>query len=286
MTGFGRGIRSSGEFGVKVELRSVNHRYLDVVVRLPKGFLSLEERVRRLAQEFVRRGRLEIFVSIEEYGGKRRTVIVDKRLLQGYVQALREAAAEYGLGGDLTVDMLLGVPDLFHSEEEEADVEGVWLLLEGALRDAFSELQGMRGAEGERLEQEIRSRLDAVSALLDAIEERAPQIVAEQRQRLSERIEQLLGAAAVDEQRIALEVALFAERSDISEEVTRARSHLAQLREACDLGVGVGRKLDFLVQELHREVNTIASKAADLASFVVEAKAELEKIREQVQNVE
>lgn len=271
---------------MKVELRSVNHRYLDVMVRLPKGFQALEERVRRLAQEFVHRGRLEIFVSIEEYGGKRRTVILDKRLLQGYVQALREAAAEHGLDGGLSVDMLLRIPDLFQVEEEEADVEGVWPLLETALRDAFAELQGMRGAEGERLEREIRSRLDAVDALLDRIEERAAQVVAEQRRRLSERIEQLLGAAAVDEQRIALEVALFAERSDISEEVTRARSHLAQFREACRRGMGVGRKLDFLVQELHREVNTIASKAADLAPFVVEAKAELEKIREQVQNVE
>lgn len=287
MTGYGAGARASAEFGVKVELRAVNHRYLDVVIRLPKGFQSLEERVRRTAQEFVHRGRLEIFVSVEEYGGKRRTVNVDQRLLAGYVQALRDAAAEHGLVGALSVDMLPLLPDLFQVEEEEADAEGVWPLLEAALRDALGELRKMRRAEGERLEQEIQGRLDALVALLDQMSARAPQIVEEYRARLRSRIEQLLEAVPVDEQRLALEVALFAERADIAEEITRARSHLEQFRQACrDGGGGVGRKLDFLIQELHREVNTIASKAADLSPVVVEAKAELERIREQVQNIE
>lgn len=286
MTGFGTGACASGEFGVKVELRSVNHRYLDVVARLPKGYQGLEERVRRIAQGLLHRGRLEIFVSIEEYRGKRRTVTLDKGLLEGYLKALREAAEEHSLSGALTADMLLALPDLFQVEEAEADAEEVWPLLERALREAFDELRGMRDAEGERLEKEILGRLAALSGLIDRIEERAPQVVSEYRAKLEGRIGQLLQEAPVDEQRIALEVALFAERANIAEEITRARSHLEQFREVCRQGAGVGRKLDFLIQELHREVNTIASKAADLASLVVEAKAELEKIREQVQNVE
>lgn len=287
MTGFGSACAQSASYSVKVEARSVNHRFGEIAVRVPKGYQPIEDRLRRLAAEYVERGRTEIFVTVEEFHGRQRTVRLDKELLDGYRRAFLEAGEALGLGGALTLDMLPALPDLFLVSEVEVDVEEVWPLVERAAREAFGRLAAMRAEEGRRLEEDMLRRLANVEALFAAIARRSPVVVELYRKRLAERIGELV-AQDVDEQRIALEVALFADKSNIDEEITRALSHIGQFRAACASGEAVGRKLDFLLQELNREANTIGSKAQDgeIARLVVEVKAELEKIREQAQNIQ
>lgn len=287
MTGFGSAAASTADYSVKIEVRSVNHRYGEIVVRTPKGYHAIEDRVRRLAGEFIERGRTEIFVSIEEFHGRQRTVRLDKGLLEGYRHAFQEAGETLGQSGSLTLDMLPAIQDVFLVEEFEADIDSVWPLIEGAAREALKRLVDMRSIEGNRLEEDMLQRLLHVETLLSAIARRSPDVVEDYRKRLTERIAEML-SQDIDEQRIALEVALFADKSNIDEEITRARSHIEQFRSACCAGGAVGRKLDFLLQELNREINTIGSKAQDgeIARLVVEVKAELEKIREQVQNIQ
>jgi len=287
MTGYGSASRSSDAWAVKVEARSVNHRFIDVVAKLPKGYQALEERIRRVTAEYVQRGRVEIFVTIEEFRTKERTVRIDPGLLRGYAQAFREAAELLGRDADLEVDKILSFPDVLVVEEREVDVDAVWPLVEEALREALEGLAAMRRAEGERLFTDIAHRLEKLEQIIQRMEERAPEVVEHYRARLWERVKEWLGELPVDENRMALEVALFAERANIDEELTRARSHIAEFLNVCRVPAA-GRKLDFLLQELNREINTIGSKAHDaqLAAWVVEGKAEVEKIREQVQNIE
>ncbi len=287
MTGFGSAAVSDADYSVKVEVRSVNHRYCEIAVRAPKGYQAVEDGIRRLAGEFVERGRTEIFVSVEEFHGRERTVRLDKGLLEGYRHAFREAGEALGLGGSLTLDMLPAIEGVFLVEEAEVDLDAVWPLIESAVREALGGLQAMRSAEGKRLEEDMLLRLLHVESLLGSISRRSPEVVESYRKRLTERTQQML-SQGIDEQRIAQEVALFADKSNIDEEITRARSHIEEFRSACNLGGAVGRKLDFLLQELNREINTIGSKAQDgeIAKLVVDVKAELEKIREQAQNIQ
>ncbi len=288
MTGFGSGIVQEGEYSVKVEIRSVNHRYADLSIRLPKGYHAIEDRVRRLVGAHVSRGRVEIFLEIKEIGTGNRTVKLDRALLHGYVQALHEAGTELGVNFVPHVDMLMSLPDVLSVEEREGDPESVWPLVQSVLTAALEGLVAMRQAEGRRLQDDIIGRIERLSDMIEEIASLAPTGVVRYRERLSANVERLLGSAPVDEQRIAQEIAIYADKSDISEELSRASSHLEQFVQTCGEGESVGRKLDFLIQELNREVNTIASKSQDtrVASLVVEAKSELEKIREQVQNVE
>lgn len=287
MTGFGSAAASNSDYSVKVEARSVNHRFGEIVVRAPKGYQGIEDRVRRLAGEYVERGRTEIFVSVEEFHGRQRTVRLDKGLLDGYRRAFFEASEALGAPGALSLEMLPAIEGIFLIDEVEVDVDAVWPLVESAAREALERLVAMRSAEGKRLEEDMLQRLDYVETLFAAISRRSPDVVELYRKRLTERIEQML-AQEVDEQRIAQEVALFADKSNIDEEITRAKSHIEQFRFACAAGKAVGRKLDFLLQELNREINTIGSKAQDgeIAKLVVDVKAELEKIREQAQNIQ
>ena len=287
MTGYGSGVRSDDERAVKVEVRSVNHRFSDVSSKLPKGYQALEERIRRVVAEFVQRGRVEIFVTIEEYRAKERTVRIDPGLLEGYARAYREAAVLLGSDAKLEVDKILSFPDVLVVEETEADGEAVWPLVEGALRDALTGLVEMRRAEGERLFADIAHRLSKIEQIIQQMAERAPAVVEHYRTRLWERLKEWQPDLPLDEDRLALEVALFADRANIDEELTRAKSHITEFLNVCQAGGG-GRKLEFLLQELQREVNTIGSKAHDtqLSTWVVESKAEIEKIREQLQNIE
>lgn len=288
MTGFGSAAVSNGDYSVKVEVRAVNHRYSDISIRLPKGFQSVEDRIRRLVGGFVERGRTEIFVAVEEFHGKARTVTLDKGLLEGYRNAFLEASEALGQSGSLTLDMLPGLQDLFRVEEAEVDFDAVWPLIESAVREALGRLVEMRTIEGGRLEADMLRRLLQVEDLFGEIARRSPEVVEGYRRRLAERIEQALQSQEIDEQRLAQEAAFFADKSNIDEEVTRARSHIEQFRSACASGEAVGRKLDFLLQEMNREINTVGSKAQDaaIAARVVEIKAELEKIREQAQNIQ
>lgn len=288
MTGFGSAICSQQEQTVSVEIRSVNHRYLDLLVRLPKGYLALEDRLRPLVGEYIHRGRVEIFLSIEDFSQAGRTVWLDRALLQGYLSAIDEAKDLLETDFTPTVDMLINLPDVLVSKEAQRDPDRVWPLVEQAVRSALTQLTTMRREEGRRLQQDVLKGLHRLEAILDEIASRAPTCVAGFRARLAQQIEAALGAPLEDEQRLLHEVAIFAEKVNIDEELTRARSHLEQFAQTCQTQGSVGRKLDFLVQELNREVNTIASKAQDglIAQWVVEAKSELEKVREQIQNVE
>ncbi len=288
MTGFGRGEASGDAGRVTVEIKAVNHRFCEVVFRMPRQFSALEDRGRKLIQSKVARGRFEVYVAWEP-SAEARAVKVDKDLALAYYNALRQLAEEIGSNQELSLDTLAKLPEVLSVEEGELTDDEIWALLEPALTQAMAGLITMREREGAILAADLAERLDRIEAFRSAALQRAPQVVEEYRQRLTRRLEELLPPTnPVDPQRLAQEVALFADRADVTEELQRLASHIGQFRQALQSDEAVGRKLDFLVQELGREINTIGSKAndAELTAAVVAAKSELEKIREQVQNLE
>ncbi len=289
MTGFGTAevVTSAGRF--RVEARAVNHRFAEVVVRLPRELSALEDRVRPLVQGRVLRGRVEVTIMRDERAGRTRTVRSDVDLARAYAQALRELADVLGVSGEFGLPLIASFPDVLKVEEAREDLEALWPALAPAVEEALDALVAMREAEGRRLAQDLLARLDRVDGILAQVERRALAVRAVYAQRLRQRIAQLLGEVPVDDARLAMEVAVFAERSDVSEEVTRLRSHLAQFRHDVTAAAGpVGRRLEFVLQEMHREATTIGAKANDLdiARAVIEIKGELESLREQVQNIE
>lgn len=288
MTGFGRG-EAGGDLGrIVVEMKAVNHRFSEVVFRMPRQFSALEEPARKLIQSRVSRGRVDVFVSWEA-AAKARGVKVDKELAMAYYNALMELRGEIGSKSELSLDTLAKLPDVLKVEEGEVTAEDLWPAFEAATATAVDNLIAMREREGANLVQDLLARIARIEELGQFVAQRAPQVVDEYRARLTRRLEDLLGQSnVVDPQRLAQEVAIFADRSDITEEIQRLTSHISQFRAALAGGDAVGRKLDFLVQEIGREVNTIGSKANDatITSHVVDGKSELEKVREQVQNIE
>lgn len=288
MTGYGSAVYEDAERRIRCEARSVNHRYLDISIRLPRGYMALEDRMRRVVSERIARGRIEIFVSVEEFSGKRRTMSLDTDLLRNYIDVIQEARKVADLEGRLSVDTLVNLPDIIRVTEEEVDVETVWPSFEMALQSTLDKLVEMRRSEGERLTSDISARIRWIDGALQQIAQRAPEVVQLYHQRLQRRVAEWRHDISIDAERLAAEVVLFAERADISEEIVRARSHVQEFLASCESGSAVGRKLDFLLQELNREVNTIGSKANDteISNCVVAIKSEIEKVREQVQNVE
>lgn len=288
MTGFGRG-ESTGEAGrIVVEMKAVNHRFSEVVFRMPRQFNALEDPARKLVQVAVARGRVDVFISWE-VAARSKGVKVDKELAVAYYNALKELGGEIGSKTELSLDTLARLPDVLTLAEGEVTADELWPVFEGALKAAVEGLVAMREREGAALVGDLNTRVSTLAAFREAVAERAPQVVQEYRSKLAKRLDELLPqGSAVDPQRLAQEVAIFADRSDITEEVQRLASHLTQFRQAFLETESVGRKLDFLVQEIGREINTIGSKANDAAitARVVEAKGELERIREQVQNIE
>jgi len=287
MTGYGRGEGICGEEHFLVEMRSLNHRYLDCAIRLPPEYSYLEESARRLIQEYLKRGRVE--VSINAVGeGKAGTIRVDNGLALAYYNALKELSNLLGIDFAPGIDIFALYPDIFIVEEKEPDPENSKQALEIALTAALKELLQMRRAEGDALEKDIVHRIVRIEQVIKDIEKRGPQIVKEYRAKLKERLSCLLDDEALDEERLFTEVAYFAERANITEELVRMSSHINLFREALDETDAIGRKLEFILQEMHREINTIGSKSGDscIARGVVELKSELEKIREQVQNIE
>ncbi|HEY8552377.1 MAG TPA: YicC/YloC family endoribonuclease [Thermaerobacter sp.] len=287
MTGFGRAGAQSGRYRVAVEVRTVNHRFLDVTVRLAREFAAVEDRIRRLVAQHIERGRVDVSVRVDRLTSAVRAVHVDTELAHAYYEALKELRRSLRLPGSIDVDMLLDLPDILRVEQAEDDLDALWALLEPALADALGQVVAMREAEGSVLTRDLEERAARVERQVEAIAGRAPAVVEAYHRRLQARLEEW-GVQAVDPQRIAAEVALMAERSDISEECVRLRSHCRQFRALLAEGGPVGRRLEFLLQEMHREITTIGAKAGDLeiAGRVVDVKAELEKMREQVQNVE
>lgn len=287
MTGYGRADFPIGQDVFTIEVKSVNHRFLEVTTRLPERFSPLEGRIRgEIRHDFLRGSfYISIFPSI---GGEVEALKLNLPLAKRYLSAIEGLKKEFNLKGDVDINLLVGFKDIFSYVREGWDKEEDWKGLRGGLKEALEGLKGMREEEGKALLEDISARLDIIEVLLSKIEARSPLVMESYRGRLKERVSSILGGAEVDQARLLNEVVIFAERSDISEELVRMRSHLAMFKEMFVADAAIGRKMDFLVQEMVREINTIASKCndADIIHLVVDIKGELEKTREQVQNVE
>ncbi|MCW2277216.1 YicC/YloC family endoribonuclease [Heliophilum fasciatum] len=287
MTGFGRGEASGSGKRVTIEAKAVNHRYAEVIVRLPRIYGSLEEGIKKIFSQAVARGRVDIAVNIEAEATIPQ-VSVDKDLAHRYYHSLRDLAENLDIPCDLSVSSLVNLPGVIQVVEPQEDLEGLMAVAGQAAEQALALLLKMRQQEGASLLADLQGRLAIVRNLLHQVEERAPQIPSGYQQRILDRLQELLQAIPVDEQRVAMEVALLADRANVTEEIVRLHSHLEQFDQTLQSDEPVGRKLDFLLQEMNREVNTIGSKANDLelTRYVVAMKSEMEKIREQVQNIE
>ena len=288
MTGYGRGQQLLHGRSITVEIRSVNHRYFEFSCRTPRGCAFLEDRLKRTLQQAISRGKVEVSLTLQTVESRGGAVAVDHALAGQYLTALRALAAEYNLTDDLTLSTVARLPDLFTVCRGEEDEEELAADVLSVLQEALDRFVAMREAEGERLWADVLSRLFTLEEHLAFVEERSPQTVAEYRARLTAKLNELLGGAVADEARILTESAIVADRLAVDEETVRLHSHIAQLRGILDCAEPVGRKLDFLVQEMNRETNTIGSKCSDtaIAGHVVEMKSEIEKIREQIQNIE
>lgn len=288
MTGFGRGEASGNGYQFSVELKSVNHRFLEIIVRSPRNLIGFEERIRKTLQEKFQRGRIEVHINVVETEEKMRLVKVDKDLALSYDKTLKDLALALHTAYEADIYRLVTLPEILSVEEPEIDLDTLWGTCAEALLKASDGFRQMRRIEGEKLTIDLLQRLDLITEYLQKIAERAPYVVTDYQERLQERLQTLLGEVELDEVRLANEVVFFADRASITEELVRFDSHLAQSREALRSFDPVGRKLDFLVQEMNREINTIGSKANDLriGQQVVNVKSELEKVREQIQNLE
>lgn len=287
MTGYGRAEALVPGGRLTVEVRSVNHRYGELVIRSPRPLAPLDERVRAAVKEYIQRGRTEIYCNLELEAGQQRPVI-DRELALAYARGLRELSELLGTDDRLRLRDVIALPEVIRLSDVAVDAEQFWPGMREALEQALGALVAMREREGSALRQELAGRIARLDELVEAVADRSGSLVEAYRQRLQSRLTQLAVAVPIDEQRLAMEVAVFADRSNIDEELVRARSHLGQFRACLEADEPVGRRLDFLSQELHREVNTIASKGADVetSQLVLALKAEIEKVREQVQNIE
>lgn len=288
MTGYGRAEQTVNGCTITVELRSVNNRYLDCNVRMPRLYLFAEEAIKARVQSAISRGKVDVFVTLDNTGADKVQVSVNRPVADGYYQALKQLAQIYSLPEDVSVSLLSRFPDVLLAEKAEEDLEQMAQDICSVLDQALADFDQMRTREGGRLAEDILSRAAAIEALVSQVEERSPQTVSEYRARLEARMAEVLSNTQLDPARILTEAAIFADKIAVDEETVRLRSHIGQLREMLAKGGATGRKLDFLIQEFNREANTIGSKCSDIqiARYVVDVKAEIEKIREQVQNIE
>ena len=288
MTGYGRAeVKQDGRL-VVVEIKSVNHRYFEFSARTPRALGFLDDRLKKYVQSRVSRGKVDVYVSVEGIEQENADVVVNHALAEGYVRALRELRDTYGLGGELTVPLVAGMSGVLSVQRPPEDEEEVWTMVLPAAEQAVDAFIAMRQTEGQRLCEDVLGRIDTILAAVTQIEQRSPQTVQEYRGKLEERLKELLSGAAVEEQRLLTEAAIVADKTAVAEETVRLRSHMQQAVSMLGSDGAIGRKLDFLVQEMNREINTIGSKAQDIAiaRTVVDIKAEIEKIREQIQNLE
>lgn len=288
MTGYGRGEYKDGGVELCVEVKTVNNRYLDVAVRAPRIFIAFEDVIRSAVREKLTRGHADVFVSFSDKRRKERTIYLDEGAAQAYAEAARKIHSLFpDAENDFSVTNILRFPDVISQDEVSSADEECLNALNTALSSALDNLNAMRSAEGEKLEKDMLSRVDVIDGDVKEIEKRAPAVVENYKSKLDAKIKKILESTEIDEARILTEVALFADKSNIDEEITRLHSHISQFKEICKEKL-VGRKLDFLVQEFNRETNTICSKSNDTAitKIALAMKNEIEKIREQVQNVE
>ena len=288
MTGYGSAKGTVEGLNISAELKSVNNRYLDVSVRLPRGFLFAEEAIKAAVQQHISRGKVDVFLTVDSSQAADTVVRINEPLLRAYLDALDSIASEHGLQNDVTALSVARFPDVLSVEKAEADQDALRTGLVALMDEALAEYDRMRLREGRKLREDVESRLVTVEALVSEVEAHAPETVEAYHNRLRQKLESVLEGKDVDEARVITECAVFADRVAVDEETVRLRSHIAQMRQMLAAGSPFGRKADFLIQEFNREANTIGSKCqnADVAKVVVDLKSEIEKIREQIQNIE
>ena len=288
MTGFGRFEVTENNRKFTVEMKSVNHRYLDVNIKMPKKLNFFESAIRGELKNYISRGKVDLFITYEDYSENTSTVRYNKELAQEYFQYLQQISEDFGLDNDIRVSTLSKYPDVFTMEENNIDEDELWKSLQKALKGASEMFVQSRIHEGEQLKEDLLSKLDGMLVLVDYIAERSPQIVSEYRQRLEDKVKELLAGSTIDESRILTETTIFADKICVDEEIVRLRSHIETTKKTLQEGGSIGRKLDFIAQEMNREANTTLSKANDLeiTNHAIELKTEIEKVREQIQNIE
>ncbi len=288
MTGYGRSQQLADGMNITVEIKSVNHRYFEFSSKLPRSYGFLDEKLKSFFNGKLTRGKMECYVQIEAVEEPDTLISLNHTLVKGYLEAYKELSETYGLENNIKVSDISRVSDIFTIRKQAADEDRIWAAVQTVAQAALDGFIAMREREGARLKADVLSRLDEIISNVEFIEERSPQTVAEYNEKLLGRLKELLGDTHIDEQRILTEAAIFADKIAVAEETVRLRSHISQLRSFLEQSDAVGKKMDFLVQELNREANTIGSKAQDveIARRVVSIKAEIEKIREQIQNIE
>lgn len=288
MTGYGSASGTSDKLEITIELRSVNNRFLDCNIRIPRIYTSIEDAVKRCVQKYISRGKVDIYITIDSSKSDDVLISVNEPIADAYMNAISFLSEKYGLSSEISAVTLSRFPDILSVEKKEADKDALEADICTILEDALKNFNNMRLAEGEKLYSDILSRLTVIEELVSKAEERSPKTVSEYRTRLENKMREVLENRDIDEARLITEAAIFADKVAIAEETVRLRSHIAQCREILESNEPVGRKLDFLVQEFNREANTIGSKGndAEMARIVVDIKSEIEKIREQIQNLE
>lgn len=288
MTGFGRCEIQETQRKITVEMKSVNHRYLDVNIKMPKKLNFFEAAIRNELKNYIQRGKVDIFITYEDYTESNICVKYNKELAAEYMEYLKQMAEDFSLDNDVRVSALSRYPEVLSMEEQTVDEEQLWQLLERAIKGAAQGFVETRIREGEHLKDDLVAKLDEMLTHVDFISERSPQIIAEYRQKLTEKVRDLLEDTKIDESRLLTEVTIFADRVCVDEELVRLRSHIEATRQTLIQGGSIGRKLDFIAQEMNREANTILSKTSDLeiSNRGIELKTEIEKVREQIQNIE
>lgn len=288
MTGFGRCEVAGNNRKFTVEMKAVNHRYLDVNIKMPKALNFFESAIRSELKNDIARGKVDLFISYEDLSEKTSVVRYNRETAEEYLAYLRQMAADFGLEDDIRVSTLSKFPEVFTMEEAGIDEEELWKELQKAVKGAAENFVQSRIAEGERLKEDLLEKLEDMRKQADFIEERSPRVLAEYRRKLEEKVKELLGDNTLDEGRILTEITIFADKICVDEEIVRLRSHIESTRAALREGGSIGRKLDFIAQEMNREANTILSKSNDLeiSNCAIELKTEIEKVREQIQNIE
>lgn len=288
MTGFGRVEETTEQYKISVEMKSVNHRYLDLSIKLPKRFNPAEATLRRILKQYAERGKVDVYINYEDYSGGNMHVHYNDTLAAEYLNAVREVADAHGLRNDVSAYSLLRFPEILTLEETENDIQDMIPVLENVVRRTAEQFRLSREKEGEALYQDITRKLSYILELVSAVEKRSPEILQEYRQKIVDKVEEFLGDRGIDETILATELVVYADKICVDEETVRLRSHVETMQQTLELEEAIGRKLDFIAQEMNREANTILSKANDreLSELAINLKTEIEKIREQIQNIE
>lgn len=288
MTGFGRCEAVTDECKISVEIKAVNHRYLDLSIKMPKKFNFFEASMRTLLKDYIQRGKVDVFITYEDYTEEQVSLKYNSSLASEYMKSFEKMAEQFGIENDVTVSMLSRCPEVLTMEQVPEDEDHMWSLLENVLKKAAESFVETRLREGENLKNDLLGKLDYMLTMVDFIEERSPRILEEYRQKLEDKVKEMLQSSSIDESRILTEVTIFSDKICVDEETVRLRSHIEGMKKELLAGGSVGRKLDFIAQEMNRESNTILSKSNDLeiSDHAIILKTEIEKVREQIQNIE